>query len=198
QAKAAKTLLDFLARKAPTFPEGASSPEKDGFRYVRREAVRALGKSKAPRLAAGGQPAWDLLRVLGRDTGVSPEPSFQEQLEAAIGLCHFRSRLANANGPVYQPDYAAFYVGVLLVEFGNRYNEDFNQAKAKSETRVEPLMAWKYETARLTEALNAFKADNPGDSESGKYVGALVGKTLELLKNVDANRAADPNSLRVW
>jgi len=202
QVKAAKAALDFLARKAPAFPEGPSSPEKDGFRYVRREAVRALGKARAPRLVAGdkagGQPAWELLRVLGRDDSVSPEPSFREQLEAAIGLCQYRSRLANANGVVYQPDDAAFYIGVFLVEFGNRYNEDFNQAKAKSETRTEPLLAWKYERARLVEALNAFKADVPPGTEAGMYVGALVGKALALLGDVEGNRATSPNDLRVW
>ena len=77
-------------RGKPGFNPNVTAPEEvDGFRYVRREAVRALALVKDPSAAGPGKPALTLLRVVAAD-GLTPEPRVDERLEAATGLAHMR------------------------------------------------------------------------------------------------------------
>src|SRR5258706_9837150 len=47
ELKAVQTLIAFIARKPPLGPD-ATAEEFEGLRYVRREAVRALGNVRKP------------------------------------------------------------------------------------------------------------------------------------------------------
>src|SRR5262249_53004842 len=126
-----------------------------------------------------GKPALALLRVARKD-GVQPEPRWDEQVEAAIGLALMQAKLNDT----YQPDYAAQYIGAVIVEFASAYNDARNEDKG-----------WKFYSARLSEALDAMGRDvakNVKDQATQKYVGNVIQRGSELLKAVE-NKAGSVN-----
>jgi hypothetical protein len=183
--RGAQALINFINRK-PTYGPGASPLEIEAFHYLGREAIRALGQCRWPALIQNGrvvgQPALVLLRVLVKADQVDPKPSNSEQEEAAIGLCQMQSGLVKS----YRPSYAAPFVGSFLVEFGTRYVGEKDPSD-RTET-------WKVQAARLTEALNAWKADNSMDA----YIAGLVGKAVPLLRDMESGRTATPGALGTW
>jgi hypothetical protein len=183
EEKAVAALVEFLQRKAPAFPAGTPRAEVDGYRVVRREALRALAQAHNPVVGAA-RPALLLLRVAGRDPGVVPEPRPDERVEAAIGVARMRSAAAKD----YQPDYAAWVLGKCVVEFVNAANG--NSKAAKTALRSRP---WKIDAARLGEALEAMKADT-----KDKYVENVVGRALPLLTAVEGGQRPDPAALNTW
>lgn len=186
-ARCITAVQNFLTRPMP-IPADSPQEEKDAYHYLRREAIRALGESRWPGVAdssgkvVGTPTALLLLKVLAKD-GVQPEPSFSERLEAAIGLCQLQSRgLAN-----YQPDYAAQFVGRLIVDFGVAYDAELG-AMVKSR-------AWKQDSLRLEDALNTLKNDPLKD----KYVADFQTNAEKVLRRVQQlNSKAQANDLRNW
>src|SRR5262249_17234049 len=144
-------LVEFVLRK-PNYPSNATSAEKDAFRYVRREAIRALAQTRYPAIMnkkqfVGTPTALALVRVLA-DDGIAPEASLSEKLEAAVGLCQLQTNLADG----YQPDYAAHAVGQFAVELA----KEFNNRKNAGAGQIEDY-PWKYYATRLFDALKAWK-----------------------------------------
>jgi hypothetical protein len=183
EEKAVAALVEFIQRKSP-FTPGTPRPEVDGFRVVRREAIRAL--AQAHNLTAGNpRPALVLLRVAGRDEGVVPEPRLDERLEAAIGV----GRVRSAGSKEYNPDYAAWVLGRFVVDFVNAANG--NSAATKTAERARP---WKVDAARLGEALEAMKAD----AKDNKYVQEFLNRALPLLAGVESGKQPDPTPLNTW
>jgi hypothetical protein len=185
EEKAVAPLIEFIQRKPP-FTSGTPRAEIDGFRVVRREAIRAL--AEAHNLTAGNpRPALVLLRIAGRDASVVPEPRLDERLEAAIGVARVRSD----GGKVYNPDYAAWVLGRFVVDFINAANG--NSAATKTAERVRP---WKIDAARLGEALELMKADAKGN----KYVQEFLNRALPLLAGVESGKqpGPDPTPLNTW
>ncbi len=181
--KAVAALVEFIQRKAP-FTPGTPRPEIDGFRVVRREAIRAL--AQAHNLTAGDpRPALVLLKVAGKDAGVVPEPRLDERLEAAIGVARVRS----AGSKVYNPDYAAWVLGRFVVDFVNAANG--NAATTKTAERVRP---WKIDAARLGEALEAMKVDAKGN----KYVQDFLGQALPRVAEIEGGKQSNPTALNTW
>jgi len=127
ESRCVQALLEFLARK---WDGTASSPseEVNGFRYARREAIRALSKTRLPfelekkdmKDEVVRPTALALLRVV-RNDGIVPTASIlelSEQCEAFVGVCHFPA----IGG--YLPDYAAYHLGLFLVDFATAYGAD--------------------------------------------------------------------------
>jgi hypothetical protein len=85
---AIKALIAFLTRK-PTLSANASEEEVNGYRAVRREAIRALGQSRFPVVRVDGKietiPALHLLRFANSDKSISPPPSLSERADALTG-----------------------------------------------------------------------------------------------------------------
>ncbi len=167
-------VLKFLqARNQPDlFPPGTPDDEIDGFRYVRREAIKAMAQCPFPTLSTlPDKPhlAWVLLKIVARD-GVAPEPRLDERVEAAIGVAHAQPDLDKD----YQPDYAAHQLGLLVVDFVRTYEEE------KRTPDKPPTQAWKVEASRLIEALELMKAQT-----KNAHVAFVVDESLKLLTMIE-------------
>ena len=145
-------VLKFLQARNQPFPPGSPDDEIDGFRYVRREAIKALAQCPFPTLSTlpdKPHPTWVLLKIVARD-GVAPEPRLDERVEAAVGVARAQPDLDKD----YQPDYAAHQLGLFVVDFVRG---------SEAETRTPdkpPTQAWKVEASRLIEALELMKAQS--------------------------------------
>lgn len=183
EVKVVQALIEFMKRPA-TYAKGAPPDEVEAYRYVRREAIRALGQTRLPALVqkkeVAAQPALELLRVLSKDS-ITPEPSFSEQYEAALGLCKMQSK----NSKDYQPDYAAQHLGYFITDFMTRYNDDRSKA-VRSE-------AWKIQAVRLNQALDELRSD-----KKDAYVESLVDKAKGPLGKIEMDMVTQANAVGDW
>src|SRR5262249_16616440 len=144
-----QALIEFIKRP-PNYPKDAPADEVEAFRYLRREAIRALGQSRLPAVVQKkevvAQPALELLRVMTKED-IKPDPTLSEQFEAALGLCRMQSK----NYKDYQPDYVAQHVGYFLNEFITRYNDD--------RTKTVRSEAWRVQAVRMQQALEEMQTD---------------------------------------
>jgi hypothetical protein len=183
-------LVEFLERKS-NLPNNAPPEEVDAFRYLRRQAIRALGKTRTPAVTkkkqlVGTPTGLALLRVVSND-GLNPPPSLYEQVEAAVAVCQLQTPLVNG----YQPAYAAHVIGEFILEFANQNNQN----RAGAAPGGIPTLPWKYLAAILLEALKSWKAANPTDA----YIGELVGKSENLLKTIEKNVGSPATAgLQAW
>jgi hypothetical protein len=189
QNRVALALLAFLDEKPPLSP-GAPPEEVDGFRTLRREAIHALALTQAPAVAdakgkLAGRTAQVLLRVVRKD-GFVPEPRWDEQVEAAIGIGWMRGKLY----PDYQPDYAAYHAAYGVAELAQRYSDEGGDKTDKG---------WRYYAARLAEAFENLPKDaaqNTKDKDLLAYVNDVVkraGTQLKLMETKGTVNAADFN-----
>jgi hypothetical protein len=181
-------LLDYLGRKLPPSP-GMTSSELAALRYVRNEAVAALGETRYPAAAKTvdkktvieRRTALALLRIMRKD-GIVPEPGLKEQVTAAIALCRLRSRALEQ----YQPQYTAYHLGRFVVDFATLYN---NGAK-------EP---WRIQATLLSQALADFREDTQGNRDAKKYIAELVAKADSLLQEIQEGKTKpNPISFTTW
>lgn len=205
EARCIVALNDFVLRK-PNYPQTATPPEVEAFRYLRREAVRALAASKWPvvlendRLVMrnnqpAGRTALTLLRVMRKD-GLTPEPSLSEQVEAAVGLCQLESKRYpdSRHYKSYQPDYALAQMGHFLFEFGTQAEQDRMRRNAQGNEGAVAVEAWQYQAGRLLQALETFYKDlteqkyrfatDPFQAQRKAYVLAVYGRYGDLLRRV--------------
>lgn len=161
--KAIKTLIDFINRK-PTFSAGAPQDEIDGFRYVRREAIRALGNVRLPVVRVLGKvetmPALVLLRVANMDKSITPAPSLSERIEALVGY------LQLAPDRQINQDFTAGFVGTVLRDLALEYKSakplPNTKGVAPEDLPKEPLperdaIPWKLTATRLSVAMKTWK-----------------------------------------
>jgi hypothetical protein len=188
-AAASKKIPDYLqlliaaVERKPAFNITLAQPEEvDGFRMLRREAVKALAESRVPALAA-----LVLLRVVNSD-GLIPEARIDEQIEAAIGIARMPAKSLEG----YQPDYAAYQVGNLVV----RVASHATNPKTEYETRA----PWKVTGARLWDAMREMQNNAQGlkDEKAAAYTGQVTLKCAELLVDLEKSGKAEPGSLLVW
>jgi hypothetical protein len=190
EARALLVLGEYVTRKPESLPK--AEDEVDALRYVRREAVRALGMSRYALVPKSDKPegrtAWVLLRVARKD-GLTPEPSVSEQVEGAIGACRMR---ATKDAPV-QLDYVAANVGPAVVEFVNQ------AGRAKSGTG-DAGIAWKLYAARLHQALEDLRTRSKEGQAAGvaDYVDKLVRQAQDPVRAVWDGKDANPTALDDW
>ncbi|HEV3258036.1 MAG TPA: hypothetical protein VG013_14220 [Gemmataceae bacterium] len=187
EQRAIQALLDFV-NQSPKLTGKEPRDVVNAFRYFRRQAIRALGRTRVPGDTGGKPPtALVLLRFMRKD-GFKPEPSVSEQVEAAIGACQLHSKLYSD----YQPDYTVHQVGEFIVDFVDAYARDL--------TRTDPehpaSEGWKYHAARLIKALEALRIDT---RERDKHVLEVTEKAMNLLKQVSTgSTTVEGGNFRRW
>ncbi len=189
EAAAVQAILAVLDRPAPS---ALAQPEEvEGYRLLRREAVRALAQTRVPALADGkARPAQRLLEF-ARDTGIRPEPRVDEQVEGAVGAA-----LMPPDGAAnYQPDVAAYHVGMTVAAVGLKQQRELK-------ARREP---WKIHAARLAVALRQMQDETARAAkqkkaapEAAKYVAEVAARCRPVLQAMENGSPADPRQLSAW
>jgi hypothetical protein len=179
EEKVTLAILEFLEQ--PAFVS-ASAPDEEveGYRMLRREAIRALAQTHVPKVK-DKMPALVLARFAGNDQSIQVRPSLSERLEAALGLARMRPDM---KVPDYQADYAAQQIGAFLEAFGNAANG--NREEKVAFKRLRP---WKVDAARLIDALTAMR-NEVKDPHVAKVVATGL-RVLEAVKRREAAQAAD-------
>jgi hypothetical protein len=183
QEKCALALLEVVGHNE-SFPPSVPRERVDGFRALRREAVRALAQITSPALSDKARPAQALLQIVANDERVNPKPRLDERLEAAIGIARMRPGMAKD----YHPDYAVYHVGLFVRDFAAAANPE--RDKKQSFARARP---WKVDAARLSEALGAMKNDL-----KDAYVAQVVGECDKILTGIEKGELVQPGTLQIW
>jgi hypothetical protein len=182
RAKCAEALVTFLEqRKGPG--KNAAPEEIDGFRLLRREAIRALAKIHTTAINDKVRPALVLARFAGNDERIQPPPRIDERVEAAIGL----ARMEPGKDKQYQPDYAASQIAKCLGDFAHMAENE----RANGYARRHP---WRIHAAMLKDALEALKTN----IEKNDYVAKVADQGAQLLNKVIAVSAIDANEQTWW
>jgi hypothetical protein len=181
-------VLAFVTRAAPKTPE-----EVEAYRFIRREAIKALAQSRIPAEAIDKNGvktpvALGLMKVLAAEkNGISPPPSLTEKAEAAIGLCRMNTKLDK-----YQPEAAVCLVGKFLTEFAAKYREDAPNLKG---TEVPPLIPWRFYASRLEEGLQEMNR-NARDPAYANKLKTLLANSKGILDSMKRHNTIDePASL---
>jgi hypothetical protein len=182
ETKAAEALAKFIDHNM-TIADTTTREEVDGFRFIRREAVRALAQFRNPAVAANGQAAIMLLRVVAKDD-LMPPPRIDERVEAAIGVARYKS----ANDKYYQPDYAIAQIGLFLDDFNLEYTAE---KRNRDENRGPLILPWKVMSSRLYDAIDQMRLD-VGDHP---YVIKVAGECLKLLEKLEKEIPADATDI---
>jgi hypothetical protein len=174
EAKVVLALCQCIEREA-LLAKSSTAEEIEGWRALRREAVRALATGRLASLPGNekSRPGLVLARVMAND-GVKPEPRMDERVEAAIGI----ARLSAERDKTYQPEYAVYQVA-LFVDALAAY-----VPQAKEEKK--PIKVY---AARLFDALEAMQTSNP-KSEAVKMV---VGKCANVLLSIETSSEGTVN-----
>jgi hypothetical protein len=157
EEKIAAALGELILRRID-FVKNTPEDEIEGYRVLRRQAVRALAQVRKPKLSDTTKPALVLLKVVAAD-GLLPPPRADERVEAAIGLGLMRPD----EGKQYQPDYAVYHIALSLAEIARLV-----------EIKAEKERPWKVLAARLSDALTEMKTQAKND-----YVAKIVEKTIK-------------------
>jgi len=176
--KTALALCDFID-KQEKFALGVPAAEIDGYRTLRREAVRALALTRLPAYGGKARPAWVLLKVMA-NSGMVPEARMDERAEAAVGLAHLRPKEKDED---YQPDYAAQQLVAFVGDFA-----DFAQKEGQNSGLPLKVLA-----ARLGDELKGFQ-DQLGDP----YVKKAVDTARAPLERIEKGQPVTPETLRDW
>jgi hypothetical protein len=193
QARCTLALIDFVQRAVPV---SAATPvaELEGLRSARREALHALALTQNPAVAdakgSKGRTALTLVRVIGFD-GFVPEPRWDEEVEAAVGIGWLNPGLF----PDYEPDYAAWFAGKAAVDFARIYEAE----KLQGGKRVDK--GWKYNAARMAEAMDAMQrnvAKNVKNKATVQYVESVAIQTITTLKLIETAGDTKPGDLDGW
>jgi hypothetical protein len=174
----------------------ASPPDVDAYRFLRREAIRALAETRVPGIPL--LPKLDgtmhaavphaLLRVLtnGKDA-LTPPASLSEKYEAALGLCRTRAKLL----PRYKPELAIALVGQFLVDYCKVYTKD---ADHFGKATFIPLLPWRANAEQLKEAMKDFAANAP-DGNAVKQVELMKANTASIFTSMRNGKAVEPRVL---
>jgi hypothetical protein len=142
-----------IMNNVPNFKAADATPDqKDVIRFIRRQAIRALGEVRFAVVPTGDgktllYPAYTLARVCVSDPGLAVEPSPTECAEAAIGLCNM-SPIQDLNiQKDYDVDAAVEAVTAALVTFCER----------RAESREDKTIDWRGYGLRLSEALKNWR-----------------------------------------
>jgi hypothetical protein len=174
------------ALRAETEREKILHREVEGYKVLRREAIKVVAQSPSPAIGEKDRPALTLARVAGYDESIVPSPRLDERIEAFIGLAKMSGGAAKL--PDYQVDYVAFEMARFIETFGLQAKENAN-TKAVS-LRVRP---WKVDAARLGEALEGLKAELKND-----YVQQAIGQCLLVLRPIENGETGEANVLGNW
>jgi hypothetical protein len=182
QTKCAAALVEFLEQKKELH-KNAPPEEIDGFRYFRREGVRALAKIRTPAIDDKVRPALVLARFAGNDASIQPPPRIDERIEAAIGL----ARMQAPKDKQYQADYAAGQIAKCL----GALVQTADSERANKDARIHP---WRFHSTLLKDALGTLKKNN----DKNQYVVRIVDRGTRLLNQVINGQQISPNEQTWW
>jgi hypothetical protein len=158
-------LVDFIARK-PDLSPTASREEVDAIRYVRREAIRALGhvrksivRDPSNNAKVIVDPALWLLRVANSDRELVPSPSLSERVEGVIGY------LMLIPDTEENMDFAAGFVATAMRDIAQEYKDRKLLEKPKADDKSPPAhipeerdyLPWKLVANRLSLAFREWR-----------------------------------------
>jgi hypothetical protein len=184
EKKAAEALANFIDRKM-TIADTTKREEVEGFRYVRREGIRALAQFRNPGAAPRGQGALTLLRVVAKD-GLMPPPRLDERVDAACGV----ARLKPSLNTEYNPDYAIAQIGLFLEEF-NR--ESIAAREQLQESKGLSRFPWRIMASELYDAIDQMRVECADNA----YVETAAKASLKLLAQLEKGNPADPEEILV-
>jgi hypothetical protein len=190
--QAAALALNELILKPVRFQDSAPEAEKDGYRHLRREAVRALAETRVPSYGAANRPALTLLKVMARDGDAFDAkkgtlPRIDERVEAAIGL----ARMRPADKPEeYCPDYAAYHIGLLVIDFASYYQTEYKPKPADKRPLPCQVLA-----ARLVDELEKLRAE-VADGVAKKAAAEALKALAAIESGGNANTAALGDALK--
>jgi hypothetical protein len=178
-------MLDYLKQKsaaAQPLPE----EEANAVRYLRREAVQALGQVRYPSVEHNGKAeavAWWLLKVARKD-GIQPTPLLPEQIESAIAVCQLQPKLDKS----FNLDVAAWNLAWVVVDFCSGSNNRLS---------LPPTVPWKVAAARLVQAMELLQQNAKGTPEQNA-VNTIVERCRKQLDLVILGSPTQPANLEEW
>jgi hypothetical protein len=147
ERKSILALIAFIMRN-PNLPPDAASEEVDAVRYLRAEAIRALGRVRVQSVKNLGQvearPALTLLKV-ARSDGLNPPTNVKERVEAIIGF----AQLLPDRDRDLQVRYAVYHLGQALAELA-----DYKNTHPQDTT-----VPWKVSAVRIRDALEQWRTE---------------------------------------
>lgn len=169
EARVAEALVKIIETPRNYLPD-APAEITEGYRVIRREAIKALAQARVPMAGTKGRTAFVLARMATAND-IKPEPRFDERVEAAIGLLNMRPQANDPNEFNLEADTYAF--GVFLVEFFQKFN-------TRNENDQEKLLPWKIYAARINDGFDALKQEvkNP-------YVDEMATKIVAGLNDME-------------
>jgi hypothetical protein len=210
ELKTAEALIAFIGRKPPLNAD-ATAEEIEAVRYVRREAVKALGWIRKPVIrkdkAIVADPALWLLKVVAMDQAIPLVPNLQERMEATIGYLQLNPDRAQ------NVDFAIYYIGAAIVEFATLANTRANpklgppEPMPGKEVSPQEYYGWKLASTRLLGAMKEWKEawdqDHPNSPQpQTRMVSELVEKTklhmIDPILAIGDRKDTDVDLLRKW
>jgi hypothetical protein len=191
-----QSLCDFVTKNREI--AGRSEEEIAAIKYVRREAVRALGQVRMHRLRDGqppkvlARPGLVLLKVANRD-GLTPEPDVKEQSEAVLGFLNLFPVIRAGADREIQCDYAADAIGRAIVDVMNH--------KAERPDNIQ--IPWRVFGERLAAGLEAWQDHVNGMRLDGAAAARPLAEQVKtsIIEPLRANlpgSVPDTNALRTW
>jgi len=170
--------------KDPKFPKNTPRDEVEGFKVLRREALKIVAKGRTATVGDKAQVALALARFAAGDERIVPEPRVDERMEAAIGLSRLIGQASKSPG--FHADYAVPCVVRAVQAFGLAANTNIEKSG------LERARPWKVEAARFLEAIERMKGDG-----KDKYLAAAHRQCRDVLTPIltggTSARVADLN-----
>ncbi|MBL8796043.1 MAG: hypothetical protein JNM56_19235 [Planctomycetia bacterium] len=186
---AVQALLDF-ARRPPALAADAPADEIDGYRYLRREALRGLALVGDPPPGVAKdlprQVALTLARVLCQE-GLQPEASLAEQVEASAGLCRMHRCFTSE-----EAEALVHRLGQFTIEYVQHYLREAQHPGGPVQ------VPWKLCAMRLRIGLEELKTATQETPLHARIAG-LTPQAALLLARIDWGRELpDPVELDRW
>lgn len=143
EVKVAETLAQ-LIETPMVYPAGTAPEIVEGYRVLRREALKALAQSRAPISGQKGKTAF-ILAKFANGSDIKPEPRLDERAEAAIGLLNLRTQ---------DPDPSEYNIEAALYQFSSFLVDFFQRFNSRNDSDAEKLFPWKFYAARITDSID--------------------------------------------
>jgi hypothetical protein len=180
-ANVSQALCAFID-KPVTFPKEATEADINGYRILRREAVRALARTRVPDFDDKNLPALTLLKVMTA-TGMQPAPDIDERVLAATGL----ARMRPGKNSSYNTDYAVQHIGYVTADLGS-----FKASVRADANKVRKLPVKMY-SSQLLDELDRLRADS-----KDPYVAKAITQIRISLEKMEADVDPPAYDLRKW
>jgi hypothetical protein len=191
---AIKALTDYILKSRDV--AGLTPEQIAAIRYLRREAIRALGYVRTPRLRHQGQvlahPGLVLLKVANKD-GIVPEPDLKEQVEAVVGITQLFPVVRSNVDRDIQTDYLANRLAAAILDIAT---VKINDARNIS-------VPWKVSAARIEAGLKQLQDNTAAmNLTNAAVIKSLYEKAkndlLDALKSDQAGNIPNAQNFRIW